>query len=143
VFLLEKKNSRRLVRTSNSSTINEGKLSVAKTIAELKDGDLDAQSYIDSDMYKDDKGLQELTKEVCSLLGAEPKDVFGIDQYVEGDLYDTYEAMKSKFRGKWLTDLVSATEEDIVSFDQAKNIISVGTKYDDFEIFWFTAKSKF
>jgi hypothetical protein len=135
-----KKNSRRLVRTSSSSTINEGKLSVAKAIAELS-GEFDAQTYIDE--KGDDKPLQELVREICKHLGAEPKDVFGLDENFDDDLYDTYKALKSKFRGTEITDFPKAEADDYITFDSTMNVLCMGEKYGGFEIYWFTAKSKF
>ena len=138
----EEKKTSRLVRTrtSSSSKINEGKLSVAKTIAELR-GEFDAQSFIDE--KSDDPQLQELVREICKYLGAEPKDVFGLDENFDDDLLDTYDALTDKFRGKLIKDFPKSQADDYISFDPKMNVLEMSETYGGFSIYWFTAKSKF
>lgn len=124
----------------NESKINEKALNAMQA---AKSGIFTAEEYIKEKMSDGDDEIANETKQACDILGELPTNVFGIDQYTEDtdDLIDTYEKISTKFRG---TNIPSKGDKtSIISYDEKMGVVMVGNTFDDFEIYWFTAKSKF
>lgn len=125
----------------NESHLNEKVLNSKQLIKEK--GVFDAQSYIDEKTEDGDVEIANETKQACDILGELPTNVFGMSQYTEdtNNGVDTYDMISQKFRGKTIPS--KGGKDSIISYDAKMGVVQIASTLDDFEIYWFTAKSKF
>lgn len=124
----------------NESSLNEKVLNSKQLVKAVQ---YSAKDYIDEKIEDREVEIANETKQACDILGELPTNVFGISQYTEDDddLVDTYDMISSKFRGKPIPS--KGGSDSIISYDAKMGVVQVGNSVDDFEIYWFTAKSNF